>query len=111
MDVRISENIHWYLSPPPIQRLLNVEPPEQSRNREESALLSEALSATDAPAPPEGHIALLIREGAVQRMAFDEALGREAVWLGEVLCVAVDGPDVALDPGVLGDEPALCSIS
>ena len=40
-------------------------------------------------------------------MALDEAIWAEAVWVREVVLVAVDGPHVALHPCVFRDEPVL----
>lgn len=43
-------------------------------------------------------------------MIFEKSVGTEAIRLGKFIFVAMYGPDVALDPGVLGDIPALFTI-
>jgi hypothetical protein len=65
--VRIVKYVNGDFLPLRIQRLLDPETPEKTRDRDESSLLSEALPATNAPSPPKSHVASLAWERAVVR--------------------------------------------
>jgi hypothetical protein len=64
-DLRIRKDIHRDLVPILIQSLLDIETPKQSRDREEGALLGQALTTADASTPSEGHVSFLVGEGSV----------------------------------------------
>jgi hypothetical protein len=90
-----------------IQCLFDSESPEKPCNRDECPLFCESLATAYTSAPSKGHVALFTGEGTVIGTVFQISIWVEAVWLGELAFMVMDGPDVALDPGSLRDEPAL----
>ena len=107
ISLRVTENVHGDLIAVLVQGFLDIKRPQQPCDRQESALFGQPLTAANSPAPAKCHIALLIGEWTMERVILEESFGTESVGLREVLLISMDGPDVALDPSVLGNVPTL----
>lgn len=104
---RIRKNIHGNLLSVLVQRFLDIESPQESRHGQKGTLFGETLATADASSPAERHVSFVIGERPMQRMSFVKSFRAEPVGLGEFVLITVNGPNISLDPGVLGNEPIL----
>lgn len=109
--LRVVEYIYRYFFPTAIPRFPDIECPQETGDCHESALLSQPLATADTSTPSECHVAPFIRKRSRICVFFKIPRWIESIWIGEVSLVVMDGPDVALDPCSLRDEPALVGVN
>lgn len=104
---RIGKDVHGDFLPVLVQGFLDVESPEKSCYGQQGALFSQTLTTANPSAPPKGHVPLVVGERTMEWMAFRESVWAKAVGVREIVLVSMNGPNIALDPGVFGDVPTL----